>query len=219
MLLLIHRQTTKATKMKNQQVNLSIFNLQNTTTKTKTLLRDVVSKYHPEVKNNNTVKKFLSNNNDWINIERMVEETMAAVGGYNFVDGAGYDFDDGVALGCANSECKTASIYPNPIPSGNYNSYKLEISNVSKGGPYGGEKNGTLRVVLFNPITDTTHYYYIPKAHWKNMIVYHPTTQIGKIAATWNSVTGSINKLDKFEVKNFDALAKLPPNALDDIVI
>lgn len=204
---------------KDELLNISILELQKTTTKTKTLLRDVIFKYHPEVKDNDTVKEFLSKHTDWVNIERMVEETMAAVGGYNFVDGEGYDFDDGEALGCANSECKTASIYPNPIPKGNCNSYKLEISNVSKGGPFGGEKNGTLRVVLFNPITDSTHYYYIPKRYWKDMIVYHPTTQIGKIAATWNSVTGSINKLDKFEVKNFKVLAQLAPNALDDIEI
>jgi len=50
------------------------------------------------------------------------------------------------------------------------------------------------------------------------MIVYHPTTQIGKISATWNSVTGSINKLDKFEVKNFKVLAQLAPNELDNII-
>ena len=204
--------------MKTDQVNLSILNLQDTTTKTKTLLRDVVFKYHPEVKDDEKVKEFLSNHNDWVNIERMVEETMAAVGGYNFVDGEGYDFDDGEALGCANSECKTASIYPKPIPSGNCNSYKLEISNVSRCGPQGKDKSGTLRVVLFNPITDTTHYYYIPKAQWENMIVYHPTSKVGKIVAQWNSVTNSINKLDKFEVKNFEVLAQLAPNELDNLI-
>lgn len=187
-----------------------------TTTKTSALLKEIIFQYHPDVKDNQEVQNFLSEHQDWVNVERMVEETMAAVGGYNFVDGDGYDFDDGDALGCANSECKTASVWPNPVK-GSCVSHVLEISNVCKAGPQGGTKFGTLRVVLYNPISETVRYYFIPKHYWEEMVTIHPTTKIGKIKANWNSKSDTCNKLDKFQVKNFKALAQIAPNALDDI--
>tara|TARA_B110000503_G_scaffold48925_1_gene79429 strand:+ start:2206 stop:2793 length:588 start_codon:yes stop_codon:yes gene_type:complete len=185
-------------------------------TKTTKLLEEVVFKYHPQIKNKKDIKAMLIKNPDWVNIERLAEETCAAVGGYNFVDGNGYDFDDGEALGCANSEFKTASVWPRPV-NGKGSSYKLEISNVCRTGPFGSEKSGTLRVVLYNPISDTVKYYFIPKAYWSNMITIHPTSGVGKVIASWNSKTDTCNKLDKFEVKNFKVLALLAPNELDDI--
>jgi hypothetical protein len=188
-------------------------------TKTIKILQDIVFKHHPQIKDKESVKEVLLNNPDWINIERLAEETCAAVGGYNFVDGEGYDFDDGELYNCANSEFKTASVWPNPVPKGNKISYKTEISNVCRTGPFGGEKSGTLRVVIYNPISDSLKYYFIPKQYWKKMITIHPTSGIGKIVATWNSNTNSCSKLDKFEVNNFKDLAQLPPNACDDISV
>lgn len=180
--------------------------------KTSAILNEIVFKFHPDFKDNPAARKIFEAHQDLINIERLVEQTMAYVGGYNFVDGYGYDFDDGEAIGCPNSECKTASIWPNPIPRGNRNSYKLEISNVCRTGPQGGEKCGALRIVLYNSVNHTLHYYFIPKMYWSNMITIHPTSGIGKIVGTWNSESNLCNKLDMFELDSFETLAKMPPN-------
>lgn len=181
--------------------------------KTSAILQEIVFKHHPAFKNNSASRLLFETLHEVVNVERLVEQTMAHVGGYNFVDGHGYDFDDGEALGCPNSECKTASIWPNPIPKGNRNSYKLEVSNVCRTGPQGGEKCGALRIVLYNSVNHTLHYYFIPKLYWQNMITIHPTSGIGKIVATWNSVTNTCNKLDPFEVDSFESLAMTSPNA------
>ena len=74
------------------------------------LLRDIIFKYDPFFASAETQKIFLRDP-DNIRVERMIEQTMALVGGYKSVgdcpiEGVHKDFNDG-------SECKTASITSN----------------------------------------------------------------------------------------------------------
>lgn len=162
------------------------------------VLTEIIFKYHPLFVNNLQLQKAALENPDIFRIERLVEHTMAFVGGYNFIDGAHCDFDDG-------SECKTASVRPSPNkPSAT--SYALEISNVISSGGYA--KTGPIRVVLYNPHIYELKYYYLPAQSIHNIGVnIHPTTKTGRIFATWNSSTNTCKKLDYYEVDTFIALA------------
>jgi hypothetical protein len=168
--------------------------------KTQTLYEQIIAPHNktfsiPEIWN--TVQKYPS----ILNIEHLVELTMAETGGYEFINAEHCDFSDG-------SECKTASISPNPVKQGN-NSYRLEISNVVS--PGGKMKTGDLRVVVYNPHRNECLFYFIPHEDiWQCGINFHPTTGIGRIFCTWNRLTNRISKLNKFEVGSFEELARIP---------
>lgn len=167
--------------------------------KTTTLFEQIVTKYHPDFSGSRLLAQ-VRRHPKIFNIEHLVELTMAYVGGYTFIDADHCDFDDG-------SECKTASISPNPVKYGR-NTYRLEISNIVSTG--GSIKSGPVRAVVYNPHTHSTTYYYIPHQALTSLgINYHPTTGIGRVFATWNRVTGSIPKLDRYQVSSFEELAQM----------
>jgi hypothetical protein len=172
--------------------------------KTKTLFRDVVNVYHPDF-NSKSLLKQVEQYPQIFNIEHLIELTMAHVGGYEFIDADHCDFSDG-------SECKTSSVSPNPVKAGR-NTYRLEISNVVS--PGGSMKSGDVRVVLYNPHTCSATYYFIPQNKLESVgINYHPTTGIGRIFATWNSVTNKVPKLEPYKVNSFEELASKLPTTL-----
>jgi hypothetical protein len=163
------------------------------------ILTDIIFKHHLLFINNAELQKFALENTDVFRIERLVEHTMAFVGGYKYIDGAHCDFDDG-------SECKTASVRPSPTTQGT-SSYTLEISNVISSG--GHSKTGPIRVVLYNPHIYQLKYYYLPSNEIHKIGVnVHPTTKTGRLFATWNCKTNKCAKLDQYEVESFESLAK-----------
>ena len=167
--------------------------------KNRTLFRQIVNQYHPDFSSKQLLAQ-VEKHPKIFNIEHLIELTMAYVGGYDFIDADHCDFSDG-------SECKTGSVSPNPVKPGR-NSYKLEISNVVS--PGGAMKSGDVRVVLYNPHTKSASYYFIPQDKLESLgINRHPTTGIGRIFATWNRVTGSIPKLDRYQVSSFSELAQM----------
>lgn len=167
--------------------------------KSNLIFSEIIFKHNTMFMSNTDLQSIAIDNPEVFNIERLVELTMAEVGGYNYIDGAHCDFDDG-------SECKTASVRPST--KGSSNSYQLEISNVVSTG--GNSKSGAIRVVLYNPHTYKLKYYYLPENTIHNIGVnYHSTTNSGRIFATWNRITDKCNKLDKFEVDSFETLAKM----------
>lgn len=165
--------------------------------KTVTLFKEIVNKYHPSFSGKEKLEEVIRFPKIY-NIEHLIELTMAYVGNYEFTDRAHFDFSDG-------SECKTASIAYNPTAPGR-NTYKVEISNMVS--PGGTQKSGNIRVVVYNPHGKSVKYYFIPNnmIHSLN-INYHPTTNVGRVVATWNSIKDSIQKLDVYEVKTFEELA------------
>lgn len=163
------------------------------------IMNEILFKYHPDFVNNDEIQNTMLKYIDVIRVERLVEHTMAHVGGYNFIDGDHCDFDDG-------SECKTASVRPSPTKPGSA-SYSLEISNVISSG--GCAKTGPIRVVLYNPHVYELRYYYLPASEIQKIGVnVHPTTRTGRLFATWNSKKDTCKKLDRYRCKSFFELAR-----------
>ena len=155
------------------------------------IMRDIVCKYHPTYKGS---RKALQNAHHF-NIELLVEETLAAVGGYRYIDAAHCDFSDG-------SDSKTASIRYNV----HSNNGSGEIPNVIS--PGGNHKKGALRIVIYNAITQSLMYYFLPKNFWSKVnINIHPTTNMGRIFFNYSLKTGHINKFLGYECASFEELA------------
>lgn len=167
------------------------------------LFEEIISKYHPDIVGNESVIDFCKKNIKWLNIERMIEETMAAVGGYDFVDQPHYDFTDG-------TDSKTASVAPN---SRTYygketSSYSCEIGGIGNIGENSSVKTGALRVIVYNPHTQELEYYFIPNKDMKKLMRWHASGY--RITTTWNINKQTNNKLDPYRVKDFETLATWP---------
>jgi hypothetical protein len=161
-------------------------------TKEYLIMCDIVCKYHPDYKGSRRAIK----NAHHYNVERLVEETMAHVGKYKFIDSDHCDFSDG-------SDSKTASIRLSPTGSSGIGT----IGNVISAG--GISKKGALRLVIYNSITQTLMYYFLPKKMWDKLkINVHPTTNFGRIFFTFSIKEGVIKKFVGYQCKDFAALAK-----------
>lgn len=165
--------------------------------KEKLLASAIVAKYHPTYRRNDSLKKNLIKNPKHYNLTFLVEESMAAVGGLKFVNGEHYDLSD-------FTEIKTASIRVKSTTDKG-NSFAGEITGVTTAN--GTAKTGAIRLVIYNPHTDSLMYYFIPKECWSNHITRHPTSGVGKVMYTYNKLTDSINKLEDHRVKSFRQLA------------
>jgi hypothetical protein len=169
------------------------------------LLRDIIFKYDLLLKIDVRAQQLFLRDPADINVERMVEKTMARVGGYNSVgdcpiEGAHKDFSDG-------SECKTASIASKHYGTSR-NSFTFTITGVMSSG--GNMKTGDLRVVLYNPHLNKCHFMYIPNSHLKNKLnVVKTTRNIGNIGGSWNSKKNSFGKFDEYLVDSFIELAEM----------
>lgn len=168
----------------------------NTKPKQLALIKKIISVYHPIYSKNHEFRQHLLQNPDHFNAERLVEECLAAVGGYEFIDQPHYDFSD-------MSDSKTASIY---------SSNKGEISNVQTAG--GTMKVGALRCIIYNPHNqydsdDDLLFYFLPESMWSDLcITRHPTTKLGKIQFTYNPDLNDIKKFMGYKVSSFEELAK-----------
>lgn len=171
-----------------------------TLTKAELILRDIICVYHPDIAGKKDVIKFLHKHVNWLNIEGMVEETMAHVGGYDFVDEAHYDFSDG-------SDCKTASIQPSPTKFGG-TSYRCEIMGIGNIGENSNVKSGDLRVVVYNPFKQELEYFFIPNRDMRQLMRYHNSGY--RITTTYNSMWDRNIKLDDFRKLSFEELATTP---------
>lgn len=106
------------------------------------LIRDIITKYHPDFNTSNDVREFALKNHDVLNVERLIEYTLAHVGGMDFVDAEGYDF-----LPCY-SDSKTVS-----ISRATRDAYIGSVEN----------KIGALRITAYNPHRDRVDFFYVPK--------------------------------------------------------
>ena len=165
-----------------------------------TIMRDVICVYHPRFRKSADIRKFGLECPEHFNIERLVEESLAAVGPYTFVDGDHYDFSD-------LSDSKTASIRVNPTQPGR-NTHVGEIAGVETSG--GGQKAGALRCTIYNPHKPggELRYYFLPRNMWRNIITLHPTSGVGKIMYSYNRVHDDIVKFQDYECSSFEELAR-----------
>lgn len=167
--------------------------------KSQVFMRDIICKHHPRFIKSRSIRKFGLECPEHFNIARLVEESFAAIGPYDFVDGDHHDFSD-------FSDSKTASIRLNPVKAG-HNTHVGEISGVSTAG--GGQKVGDLRCPIYNPHKPggELRYFYLPRKFWLNHITIHPSSGIGKIMYSYNRNTDDIAKFRGYEFDSFEALA------------
>lgn len=156
------------------------------------LIRDVLVKYHPDFVKNRTLQKMALSRPHIFNVERLIEEALAAVGGYNFVDETGRDFD------CPNnSDSKTASLLRNKN-----SAITLTVSGVEC-------KIGSLRITIYNPFADRVDFMYIPEKKMRlvKRACYGKNQHKQRIIGTWNQFTDSYNSMENFRKLSFEELA------------
>lgn len=167
--------------------------------KNSVFMEQIVCKYHPEFVKSEDLRRYGIKHADIFNIERLIEESLAAVGGYNFVDEAGRDFD------CPdNSDSKTATVVINC----NQTLRKvLIIGSVEN-------KIGSLRVTIFNPFSNKIDFMYIPKKWVQSLMENSGTSGRAnktkqRIRASWSEGwRDNYNRLERFRLKSFEELAK-----------
>jgi hypothetical protein len=147
----------------------------------------IIFKYHPEYQSI-AIRKWARKNPTHFNIERLIEETIAHIGGYDFIDVAGKDFND-----VDQSDAKTATIRATDR--------KFTIASVEN-------KIGSLRIVLYNEVTAGVKFLYIPKGYVTMLSERCGSeSQKYKIRGTWNQDNDHFNKLHVFRVSTFEELA------------
>ena len=152
------------------------------------LMRDLITQHHPEFLNNPSLTAYALQRPDLFNVERLVEEALAHVGGYEFLDADGYDFSD-------YSDSKTATV-------ADYDRV-LAIGSVEC-------KIGALRITAYNPHKDSLDYFFLPKT----AVARHREVSYGKsehkqrLRATWNEAQDHYNKFERYRVRTFEALAQ-----------
>jgi hypothetical protein len=125
---------------------------------------------------------------DIFNIERLIEESLAAVGPYKFVDQEGYDFSD-------LSDSKTTTV--------NANTRVATISNVET-------KIGALRITAYNPFKESVDYFYVSKRDMKYVKspCYGVNDHNERIKFTYSSRSDAYGMFEDYRVKSFTELAK-----------
>ena len=151
------------------------------------LMRDVICVYHPSFNSSPDLQKFGLEMPERFNIERLIEETLAAVGPYRYVDEEGYDFTD-------YSDSKTTTI--------NANTRVGTIGSVET-------KIGALRITAYNPFKDAADFFYVSKRDLKYVKspCYGVNDHKERILFTYTAKGDTYNTFDNYRVKDFRELA------------
>lgn len=157
--------------------------------KNQLILRDIAAQHLDEYRGKE--QELLANWRHY-NSEHMVEDAMARVGGYEFVDAHHWDNSD-------YSDTKTATIGYNHVAT------VTGILSDRARSPKGGD----LRVVLYNPVYDRLDYYFMPKAGWENIREYG-VANCDRLRASYNADFDVIHKWKQWRVKDFETLARMP---------
>ena len=151
------------------------------------LMRDIICLYHPAFTKSADLRSYGMSQPHIFNVERLIEESLAAIGPYEFVDEEGYDFTD-------YSDSKTTSINKN-TRAGNIGSVETKI--------------GALRITCYNPHKDTADYFFVPKnkMHKVRQPCYGVNSHKERILFTWNHRHDHYNSFDDYRVGSFKELA------------
>ena len=152
------------------------------------LMRDVICVYHPSFSSSPDLQKFGLEMPERFNIERLIEETLAAVGPYRYVDEEGYDFTD-------YSDSKTTTI--------NANTRVGTISSVET-------KIGALRIIAYNPFKDAADFFYVSKRDMKYVKspCYGVNDHKERIVFTYSKKGDNYGMFEDYRVENFKELAR-----------
>ena len=151
------------------------------------LMRDVICIYHPEFRVSKDLRAYGMKHPEIFNVERLIEESLAAVGPYELVDREGYDFTD-------LSDSKTTTI--------NANTRIGTISSVET-------KIGALRITAYNPFKESTDYFYVSKRDLKYVKspCYGNNDHKERIVFTYSKKGDTYNMFEDYRVKSFQELA------------
>lgn len=154
------------------------------------ILEAVCFPHLPHLFAEESTRQFALAHPEIFNIEHLVELALANVGGYNFVDEDGRDFDDEV-----NSVSKTCTLRKW--------GRGLTISNIEN-------KIGAFRIVVWNEITENVDFLYMPRSaveKWTEHGFLKKSPKTQRLRGTYNADLDSYNKLEKYQVATFKELA------------
>jgi len=151
------------------------------------LMRDVICVYHPSFNSSRDLQKFGLEMPERFNIERLIEETLAALGPYRYIDEAGYDFTD-------YSDSKTTTI--------NANTRVGTIGSVET-------KIGALRITAYNPFKEAADFFYVSKRDMKYVKspCYGVNDHKERILFSYSTRGDSYGMFEDYRVEDFRELA------------
>lgn len=161
------------------------------------LMQEVITVYHPIFRDDPDFAKKALEHYYMFNTESLIEESLAAIGPYTFINAAHCDFSDG-------SDSKTASVYPK-LNKKSRSMYSGAIKNVVSS--YGTLKIGALRVIIYNPIKNRLDYYFLPASFWQTLKMSSNGNNTKKLDFSYNSKKDYIPKFADYQVKSFVDLA------------
>jgi hypothetical protein len=153
--------------------------------KNEVIFRKVLFIHHPLFKSAEAQMMVIQLGFHSFNITHLVEQVFAYVGGYAFIDGPGSDFND-----IEDSDSKTLTV--------NKTSGKAELNGV-------GNKIGTIRLIIYNPLIQDVHFMYMPYADWMDMAVKCHGKHKGdlRLLMSYSFAGDHYNQFEKFRVKDF----------------
>lgn len=156
------------------------------------ILLDIAHRYLPEYQDIRRLPELMQRWRHY-NVEHIVEDAMAHVGGYQYVDEDHYDNSD-------YSETKTGTLRIHDRTA----TISGIISRHTKT-----PKAGDIRAVIFNEFTSRLDYFFLPKHNWETMREYGQANDSilrTKYTIDWDRYT----KWNRFRVSDFETLAKIP---------
>ena len=152
------------------------------------LMRDVICVYHPEFRKSRDLQSYGLKHPDIFNVERLIEESLAAVGNYLLVDREGYDFSD-------YSDSKTTTV--------NLNSRVGTVGSVET-------KIGALRITAYNPFKNAADYFFVSRQDLKYVKspCYGVNDHKERIKFTYSKKSDSYGMFEDYRVDNFKELAR-----------
>ena len=156
------------------------------------ILIDIAHRHLPEYQDPKCIAQFECRWRHY-SVEHIVEDAMAHVGGYQYVNADHYDNTD-------YSETKTGTLRTHDST--------VTLTNIvsDKGGK---AKVGDIRAVIYNEYTEQLEYFFFPKAEWELMREYGDSNK-RILRARYNPATGKIAKWERFREKDFETLATKP---------
>lgn len=158
--------------------------------KNEVIFKKILFRYHPSFTNIEAQHQVLNVlGPKSFNVEHLVEQAFSYMGGYDFVDLAGFDFNDPEF-----SDSKTVSV--------NRERCVAELSSI-------GNKIGTLRIVIYNPFIQDVHFLYMPFAEWNSYALACHGKNAGdkRLLITYSLTDMHYNQFTKFLVDDFVTLA------------
>jgi hypothetical protein len=150
-------------------------------------MRDIICVHHPKFCNDKEAQKKAMEDPYIYNVERLVEQSLAALGPYDFVDESGYDFTD-----FSDSKTTTVAEYDKIMAIGSVET-----------------KIGALRVTIYNPHKQEVDYMFMPFKEWQKYkeCSYGKKEHTERLRVRWNQKNDHYNSFEHFRVKTFVDLA------------